>query len=75
LPAKEACPLPQQACQYNQTGQYTQDGAERMVRTIKEATVKRDHYASIQALSRHVSNWLIAYNFAMQLKALKFRTP
>jgi hypothetical protein len=46
-----------------------------MVRTIKEATVKRDHYASIQALRRHVSNWLIACNFAMQLKALKFRTP
>jgi hypothetical protein len=26
-------------------------------------------------LRRHVSNWLIAYNFAKQLKALKFRTP
>jgi transposase InsO family protein len=48
--------------------------AERMVRTIKEATVKAFHYASIQELRRHVGAWLIAYNFAMQLKALKFRT-
>ena len=46
-----------------------------MVRTIKEATVKSFHYASIQELRRHVSDWLIAYNFAKQLKALKFRTP
>jgi transposase InsO family protein len=46
-----------------------------MVRTIKEATVKSFHYASIQELRRHVGHWLIAYNFAKQLKALKFRTP
>jgi transposase InsO family protein len=49
--------------------------AERMVRTIKEATVKSFHYASINELRRHVRDWLIAYNFAKQLKALKFRTP
>lgn len=46
-----------------------------MVRTIKEATVKSFHYGSINALRRHVRDWLIAYNFAKQLKALKFRTP
>jgi transposase-like protein len=54
---------------------WTNGQAERMVRTIKEATVKSFHYASIQELRRHVSDWLIAYNFAKQLKALKFRTP
>ncbi len=54
---------------------WTNSQAERMVRTIKEATVKSFHYASIQELRRHVSDWLIAYNFAKQLKALKFRTP
>lgn len=43
-----------------------------MVRTIKEATVKSFHYTSIQELRRHASDWLIAYNFAKQLK---FRTP
>ena len=54
---------------------WTNSQAERMVRTIKEATVKSFHYASIQELRRHVSDWLIACNFAKQLKALKFRTP
>jgi hypothetical protein len=55
----------------------TNGQTERMVRTIKEATVKSFHYASIQELRRHVGHWLIACNcnFAKQLKALKFRTP
>jgi transposase InsO family protein len=54
---------------------WTNGQAERMVRTIKEATVTSFHYASINQLRRHVSDWLTAYNFAKQLKALKFRTP
>jgi transposase InsO family protein len=54
---------------------WTNGQAERMVRTIKEATVKSFHYVSIQELRRHVSDRLIAYNFAKQLQALKFRTP
>jgi transposase InsO family protein len=54
---------------------WTNGQAERMVRTIKEATVKSFHYASINELRRHVHDWLTAYNFAKQLKALKFRTP
>jgi hypothetical protein len=29
----------------------------------------------INELRRHVSDWPIAYNFAKQLMALKFRTP
>lgn len=45
-----------------------------MVRTIRNATTTSFHYASIQELRRHVADWLIAYNFARQLKALKFRT-
>lgn len=49
--------------------------AERMVRTIKEATVKAFHYASIAELRRHVRDWLRAYNFAKQLNALRFKTP
>ncbi len=40
---------------------------------LKEATTKSFHYASIRELRRHVADWLIAYNFAKQLKALKFR--
>jgi len=54
---------------------WTNGQAERMVRTIKEATVKSFHYTSINELRRHVRDWLTAYNFAKQLKALKFRTP
>jgi len=49
--------------------------AERMVRTIKKATVKSLLYASINELRRHIRDWLMAYNFAKQLKVLKFRTP
>jgi transposase InsO family protein len=54
---------------------WTNGQAERMVRTIKEANVKSFHYTSINELRRHVRDWLTAYNFAKQLKALKFRTP
>ncbi|MGD9812665.1 MAG: IS481 family transposase [Sphingobium sp.] len=54
---------------------WTNGQAERMVRTIKEATVKSFHYASITELRRHVRDWLIAYNFAKQLKAIRFQTP
>jgi transposase InsO family protein len=54
---------------------WTNGQAERMVRTIKEATVKSFHYVSITDLRRHVRDWLLAYNYAKQLKALRFRTP
>ena len=54
---------------------WTNGQAERMVRTIKEATVKSFHYASINELRRQIQNWLTAYNFAKQLKALRFKTP
>jgi hypothetical protein len=46
-----------------------------MVRTIKEATTRTYHYGLIDDLRRHVRDWLAAYNFARQLKALRFRTP
>jgi len=49
--------------------------AERMVRTIKDATTRTFHYGSIEALRRHVRDWLTAYNFAKQLKALRFKIP
>src|SRR3546814_5562398 len=52
----------------------TNGQAERMVRTIKEATVKSFRYTSINELRRHVRDWLVAYNFAKQLKALRFKT-
>ena len=54
---------------------WTNGQAERMVRTIKDATVRAFHYASIEDLRRHVRDWLLAYNYAKQLRALQFRTP
>lgn len=54
---------------------WTNGEAERMVRTIKEATVRAFHYASIYDLRRHVRDWLLAYNYAKQLKALRYKTP
>ena len=41
---------------------WTNGQAERMVRTIKDATVRSFHYASITDLRRHVRDWLLAYD-------------
>lgn len=54
---------------------WTNGQAERMVRTIKDATVDNYHYASIPELRRHIRDWLAADNFAKQLKALRWQTP
>lgn len=49
--------------------------AERMVRTVKEGTVKAFHYETAEALSAHVLAFVAAYNFGRHLKALRWRTP
>jgi putative transposase len=54
---------------------YTEFPTLPMNRTIKDATVKRYRYATIWELRRHIADWLAAYNFAPQLKALRWRTP
>jgi hypothetical protein len=46
-----------------------------LVRTIEDATVRAFHYDLIDDLRRHVRDWLLAYNYAKPLKALRFRTP
>ena len=48
---------------------------ERMNRTLKEATVRRDHYDSHDQLRQHLATFLDAYNFAERLKTLKGLTP
>ena len=50
---------------------WTSGQVERMNRTIKEATVKRYHYSSHEELKKHLHAFMIAYNFAKRLKALK----
>jgi len=54
---------------------WTNGQAERMVRTLKEATVRAYHYETYRQLRRHVADYLAAYNFAKHLKALRWKTP
>ena len=46
-----------------------------MNRTIKDATVKRYHYDSHDQFSRHLADFVSAYNFGRRLKILKGLTP
>jgi hypothetical protein len=54
---------------------WTNGQAERMNRTIKDATVKTYHYSTLENLKAHVLAFVTAYNFAKHLKALRWRTP
>lgn len=54
---------------------WTNGQVERMNRTIKEATIKAFHYPDFAALQAHVLAFVMAYNFARHLKALRWRTP
>jgi hypothetical protein len=49
--------------------------AERMNRTIKDATVKRYHYDSHDQLRTHLHLFVDAYNHARRLKTLRGLTP
>jgi len=53
---------------------WTNGQVERMNRTLKEATVRRYHYARHAELRVHLQAFLDAYNFAKRLKTLKGRT-
>ncbi len=54
---------------------WTNGQAERMNRTVKDATVKAFHYDDLESLKAHVLAFVTAYNFAKHLKALRWRTP
>ena len=54
---------------------WTNGQAERMNRTVKEATIKAFHYPQFDALQAHVLAFITAFNFAKHLKALRWRTP
>src|ERR671921_1539898 len=51
---------------------WTNGQAERMNRTVKEATVKAFHYPGLDALEEHVLAFVRAYNFAKHLKAVRW---
>ena len=50
---------------------WTNGQVERMNRPIKEATVQRYHYQSTAELNDHLQTFLLAYNHAKRLKALR----
>ena len=54
---------------------WTNGQAERMNRTVKDATVKTFHYPSLDALKTHVLAFVSAYKFAKHLKAIRWKTP
>jgi transposase InsO family protein len=54
---------------------WTNGQAERMNRTVKEATIRAFHDPDLEALQAHVLAFVAAYNFAKHLKALRWRTP
>ncbi len=54
---------------------WTNGQAERMNRTVKEATIKAFHYPDLESLKAHVLAFVSAHNFAKHLKALRWRTP
>ena len=54
---------------------WTNGQAERMNRTVKDATTKVLHYTTTENLRDHVLAFVSAYNFAKHLKALRWRTP
>ena len=54
---------------------WTNGQVERMNRTLKDATVKRYHYRTHDELRQHLDTFLMAYNYAKRLKALRGLTP
>jgi transposase-like protein len=54
---------------------WTNGQVERMNRTLKEATVNTFTYANHKELKEHLHAYLMAYNFAKRLKAIKGKTP
>ncbi|KLK92812.1 transposase [Microvirga vignae] len=54
---------------------WTKGQVERMNRTIKEATVKRDYYESHDQLRQHLADFVSGYNLARRLKTLRGLTP
>src|SRR5262249_19171705 len=54
---------------------WTNGRAERLNRTVKDATVKAYHDATHADPEAHGRAFVAAYTFAKQLKALRWRTP
>ena len=53
----------------------TNGQVERFNKTIKEATVHKYHYENVEQLSKHLQNFITAYNCGKKLSAIKRNTP
>ena len=62
-------------CERELTNPWTNGQAERMNRTVKDATIKVFHYPDLESLKAHIRAFVSAYNFAKHLKRLRWRTP
>lgn len=54
---------------------WTNGQVERMNRTLKDATIRSFHYATLDELAAHLKDYLWAYNSARPLRSLKGKTP
>ena len=54
---------------------WTNGQAERMNRTVKEATVKAFHYQDLESLKAQILALVFAYNFAKPFKAIRWKAP
>src|SRR5215211_2548767 len=52
---------------------WTNGQAERMNRTVKDATIKVFHYPDLESLKAHILAFVMAYNFAKHLSPSTFR--
>ena len=54
---------------------WTNGQAERMNRTVKEATVKAFHYRDLESRKAQILAFVSAYNLAKHPKAIRWKTP
>ena len=54
---------------------WTNGQVERMNRRLKDATIKKYHYKDHDRLKKHLNNFIMAYNYAQPLGALKGLCP
>lgn len=54
---------------------WTNGMAERMVRTVKENTIKLERYETPEEATIDIAQFEVTHNFRSRLKALEFKTP
>jgi transposase-like protein len=54
---------------------WTNGMAERMVRTVKDYTIKLEHYETLESMIISIYHFQDIHNFQRRLKSLNFKTP